>query len=161
MIGSRVPAFTRSRVHFEGVGVGTIQSFEELEAWRTARQLTREVYAASDSGGFARDFGLKDQMRRAAVSVMSNIAEGFDSRTKPMFIEFLSRAKASAGELRAQTYVALDVGYLTEQQFLRLLDETDKCSRQIRRLSDYVSTDMRSERANARTRERANGTSRR
>jgi four helix bundle protein len=90
--------------------MGTIQQFEELEAWRTARQLTQCVYRISSVGQLAHDFGLKDQMRRAAVSVMSNIAEGFDSRTKPMFVEFLGRAKASAGDLRAQTYVALDVG---------------------------------------------------
>jgi len=85
---------------------------------------------------------------------MSNIAEGFDSRTKPMFVEFLGRAKASAGELRAQTYVALDVGYLTDSESERLLDEIDKCSRQIGRLMAYVANDQKSERANARTRER-------
>jgi four helix bundle protein len=88
---------------------------------------------------------------------MSNIAEGFDSRTKPMFVEFLGRAKASAGELRAQAYVALDVGYVSEQEFLRLLDETDKCSRQIGRLMAYVESDWKAQSVNARTRERANG----
>jgi four helix bundle protein len=137
--------------------MGTIQKFEELEAWGTARQLTRSVYEFSATGLFARDFGLRDQMRRASVSVMSNIAEGFDSRTKPMFVEFLGRAKASAGELRAQVYVALDVGYVSEQEFLRLLDQTDKCSRQIGRLMAYVESDWRAQTVNARTRERANG----
>ena len=71
-----------------------------------------------------------------------------------MFVEFLGRAKASAGELRAQTYVALDVGYLTDSESERLLDEIDKCSRQIGRLMAYVANDQKSERANARTRER-------
>ena len=151
MIRSRVRAFARSIC---GDEVATIQKFEELEAWRTARQLTRWIYRLCAAGPLERDFGLKDQMRRAAVSIMSNIAEGFDSRTKPMFVEFLGRAKASAGELRAQTYVALDVGYLTDSESERLLDEIDKCSRQIGRLMAYVANDQKSERANARTRER-------
>ena len=151
MIRSRVRAFARSLC---GDEVATIQKFEELEAWRTARQLTRWIYRLCAAGPLERDFGLKDQMRRAAVSIMSNIAEGFDSRTKPMFVEFLGRAKASAGELRAQTYVALDVGYLTDSESERLLDEIDKCSRQIGRLMVYVANDQKSERANARTRER-------
>jgi four helix bundle protein len=101
--------------------------------------LTRTVYQLSAEGQFARDFGLRDQMRRSAVSIMSNIAEGFDSRTRPLFIEFLGRAKASAGELQAQLYVCLDVGYLSEPQFACLLDLTDKCSRQIRNLTRYLA----------------------
>jgi hypothetical protein len=76
----------------------TIKRFEDIEAWQTARQLTRLVYQLSSTGAFARDFGLRDQMRRAAVSVMSNIAEGFESRTQALFIEFLGRARASAGD---------------------------------------------------------------
>jgi four helix bundle protein len=137
--------------------VGTIRSFEELEAWRTARRLTRWIYRLSATGSFQRDFGLRDQMRRAAVSVMSNIAEGFDSRTKPMFLEFLGRAKGSAGELRAQAYVAVDVGYVSNEQFLQLMDEIDKCSRQIARLMIYLASDSKTERANAGTRKRVNG----
>lgn len=91
--------------------MGTITRFEEIEAWQTARELTRLVYALTGEGLFSRDFGLLDQIRRSSVSIMSNIAEGFESRTQPLFIDFLGRAKASSGELRAQTYVALDVGY--------------------------------------------------
>ncbi len=94
--------------------LGTITRFEEIEAWQTARELTRRIYAISGEGQLARDFGLRDQMRRAAVSVMSNIAEGFESRTQALFVEYLGRAKASAGELRAQFYVALDVGYIPD-----------------------------------------------
>ena len=70
----------------------TIRRFEEIEAWQTARELTRLVYDLSKEGIFARDFGLRDQMRRAAVSIMSNIAEGFESRTQPQFVEYLGRA---------------------------------------------------------------------
>ena len=92
-----------------------ITRFEEIESWKTARQLTKNIYALGNQAGFARDFGLRDQIRRASVSVMSNIAEGFESRTDIQFINFLGMAKASAGEVRAQLYVALDQTYITEQ----------------------------------------------
>ncbi len=108
--------------------MGTIKRFEEIEAWKTARELTKRVYDISAGGAFSRDFGLRDQMRRAAVSVMSNIAEGFESRTKGLFMELLGRAKGSAGELRAQTYVARDAGYLTPEQFRGLQSHCEKCS---------------------------------
>ncbi len=116
----------------------TIKRFEEIEAWKTARELTSLVYALSNQGEFARDFGLRDQMRRASISILSNIAEGFESRTQALFIEFLGRAKGSAGELRAQTYVALDAGYLDQAQFERLFDLAEKCSRQIARFIVYL-----------------------
>jgi four helix bundle protein len=118
----------------------TITRFEEIEAWQTARVLTREVYAASNAGAFAKDFGLRDQMRRAAVSVLSNIAEGYESRTQALFIDYLGRAKGSAGEVRAQLYVALDVGYLNREQFARLNDLADKASRQTDRFIEYLET---------------------
>ena len=79
-------------------------------------------------------------MRRAAVSVMSNVAEGFESRTPGLFIEFLGRARGSAGELRAQLYVALDRDYLTQDQFVAALRQAETCSRQIARLIHYLET---------------------
>ena len=118
----------------------TITRFEEMEAWQTARALAQQVYHLSKRGAFGRDFGLGDQMRRAAVSIMSNIAEGFESRTQGLFIEFLGRAKGSAGELRAQTYVALDAGYLSQAEFEHLMEQADKCSRQISRLITYLQS---------------------
>ncbi len=114
--------------------------FEELDVWQRARELTRLVYDLSDQGAFARDFGLRDQMRWAAVSIMSNIAEGFESRTQRLFIDFLGRAKGSAGELRAQTYVASDRDYLTGDQFAAVLRQAETCSRQIARLMQYLET---------------------
>jgi|ERR1700682_2671578 len=120
--------------------MSTIKKFEEIEAWQTARELTRVVYEISANGVFARDFGLRDQMRRAAVSIMSNIAEGFESRTGGLFIEFLGRAKGSSGELRAQTYVAHDAGYLTGKQLEVLKDQCEKCSSQISRLLTYLKS---------------------
>lgn len=126
--------------------MATISRFEEIEAWQTAREVTRLVYALTNESAFARDFGLRDQMQRAAVSIMSNIAEGFESRTQRMFIEYLGRAKASAGELRAQTYVAHDVGYLSDAQFAQLLDLVDKNSRQISRFMSYLESQPNSRR---------------
>jgi four helix bundle protein len=120
--------------------MGTIRRFEEIEAWQTARQLTKTVYDLTAGGDFSRDFGLKDQMRRAAVSIMSNIAEGFESRTSGLFLELLGRAKGSAGELRAQFYVAQDAGYVTPAQFQALQDQCEKCSSQISRFMAYLES---------------------
>jgi four helix bundle protein len=92
-----------------------IMRFEEIEAWQTARELTKLIYAVTDEGRISRDFGLKDQIRRASVSVMSNIAEGFESQTQALFIRYLGIAKASAGEVRSQLYVTRDLNYLTEE----------------------------------------------
>ena len=118
--------------------VSTIKRFEEIEAWQTARELTKTIYKATSSGSFGRDYGLSDQMRRAAVSVMSNIAEGFESRTSGLFLEFLGRAKGSAGELRAQFYVASDAGYVSTLELQALQDKCEKCSSQISRLMAYL-----------------------
>ena len=78
-----------------------VKRFEELRAWQKARRLTAMVYRRSATGPLARDWALRDQMRRAAVSILSNIAEGFESRTQALFIDYLGRARASAGEVRA------------------------------------------------------------
>jgi four helix bundle protein len=126
--------------------MGTIQRFEDIQSWQTARELTRLVYQFSNSGAFSHDFGLRDQMRRAAVSILSNIAEGFESRTQSLFIEFLGRAKGSAGELRAQCYIALDVGYLDQTQFQQLYDLAEKSSRQIAKFIQYLESQPNSRR---------------
>lgn len=118
----------------------TIKRFEEIEAWQTARELTRLVYSITEEGKFAKDFGLKDQIRRACVSIMSNIAEGFESKTQPMFIRYLGIAKASAGEVRAQLYVANDVKYLNDEQFAKLFDVAEKSSRQLSRFISYLES---------------------
>jgi len=118
--------------------VATIERFEDIVAWQTARGLTQLVYSLSNRGSFAQDWGLRDQMRRAAVSILSNIAEGFESRTQSLFIDYLGRAKGSAGELRAQAYVALDAGYLASAEFEQVFDQVDKCSRQLSRFIQYL-----------------------
>jgi four helix bundle protein len=91
--------------------------FEEMPVWQDARKLTTLMYRLSNSGKFRSDFGLRDQVQRAAVSVMSNIAEGYERHTKREFIMFLMYAKGSVGELRSQLYVALDLEYLSREQF--------------------------------------------
>jgi four helix bundle protein len=118
----------------------TITRFEEIEAWKTARELTRTVYALTEQGSFARDFGLKNQIERASVSIMSNIAEGFESRTQAQFLEYLGRVKASAGKVRCQLYIAVDIKYLNQEQFKQVFDLADKSSRQIARFMRYLET---------------------
>jgi four helix bundle protein len=97
--------------------MSTLRQFEDIEAWQKARELTRGVYSCSKAGNFAKDFGLRDQIRRAAVSVMSNIAEGFERGGTAEFIQFLAMAKGSAGEVEAQLYVAHDQQYISDEQF--------------------------------------------
>ena len=118
----------------------TISKFEEIEAWKTARQLTNLVYKLSSRENFADDFGLKDQIRRAAVSVMSNIAEGFESQTQAQFIRYLSVARASAGEVRSQLYVAFDQSYISREQFDHAYDLADKALRQLVRFVAYLES---------------------
>ncbi len=100
-----------------------IERFEDFIAWQKARKLTSDIYKVTNQGKFARDFGLKDQIRRAAVSSMSNLAEGFERGRPSEFHQFLSVAKASCAELRAQLYVALDVGYLSTETFGTLMSQ--------------------------------------
>jgi four helix bundle protein len=118
--------------------MATIQRFEELEAWKTARELTQLVYQVSNQGAFTKDFGLRDQMRCASVSVLSNIAEGFESRTTTLFIDFLGRAKGSCGEVRAQNYVALDAGYIDQEQHKKISELSTSCSRQLYGFAAYL-----------------------
>ena len=122
----------------------TITRFEDIEAWKTARELTRMIYGLTEQGQFARDFGLKNQIQRASVSVMSNIAEGFESRTQAQFLDYLGRSKASAGEVRCQLYIALDLKYLAQDQFEQVFDLADKSSRQIARFMNYLETHSQS-----------------
>ena len=115
-----------------------IERFEDILSWQKARELTREIYALSKQGEFARDFALKDQLRRAAVSVMSNIAEGFERGGDQEFIQFLAIAKGSAGEIRSQLHIAFDQGYLTEPQFQDALAKVSEIGRLLAGFMDYL-----------------------
>jgi four helix bundle protein len=97
--------------------VTQVDRFEDLVAWQKARQLTSEIYRATRQQAFARDYGLSSQIQRASVSIMSNIAEGFERGSRGEFHQFLVIAKASCAEVRSQLYVALDAGYLTQEDF--------------------------------------------
>ena len=96
--------------------MSTIKNFEELKSWQKARELAGYVYALTRKEKFSRDFGLRDQIQRAASSVMHNIAEGFESGSDPEFVRFLKIARRSAGEVQSQLYLALDVDYITEEE---------------------------------------------
>lgn len=106
-----------------------IEKFEEIEAWKLARQATRRIYAVTSEGPFSRDFALVNQIRRASISVMSNIAEGFERGGNKEFLQFLSIAKGSCGEVRSQLYIAMDQNYIeqvTFKEITELLIETSK-----------------------------------
>jgi four helix bundle protein len=103
-----------------------IERFEEIEAWRAARNLTQEIYRATAQAGFGRDYGLRDQVQRAAVSVMANIAEGFDSQSSQAFIPFLGYALRSATEVQSHLYVALDQKYISQDEFSALYEQAAK-----------------------------------
>lgn len=116
----------------------TAKRFEDLEVWQRAKDLTNLIYKYSADGSFSRDFGLRDQMRRASVSIMANIAEGFESQTQAMFIKYLGHAKGSAGELRAQLYIAKDQGYISEESFSEMFSLSEICSKQLARFIQYL-----------------------
>ena len=99
----------------------SVARFEDLRVWQKAMRLCVAVYRATRTGLFARDLGLRDQIQRAAVSVLSNIAEGFDRNSRAEFARFVSIARGSAGEVRAQVYLARELGYLTDEEARELL----------------------------------------
>src|SRR5215216_6140 len=108
-----------------------VERFEDLVAWQKARVLTRAIYEVTRRGDFENDYGLARQIQRAAVSVMSNIAEGFERHSSAEFHHFLYIAKSSCAEVRSQLYVAFDIGYLDEPEFRRLLDQAQEVARVI------------------------------
>ena len=121
-----------------------IKRFEDLEAWKIARMITQDIYSATRSGDFSKDFGLRNQICRSSVSIMSNIAEGFERDGDKEFINFLSIAKASAGETQSLLYVALDQAYVTQQEFESISARLRGCSRVISGLASYLrQSDLR------------------
>ncbi len=97
--------------------MATFKKFEEIAVWQKSRELAKRIYTISNQASFSRDFGLRDQIRRAGISVVSNIAEGFDRSGTGEFVQFLSMAKGSTGEIKAQLYIALDLGYINKDVF--------------------------------------------
>lgn len=115
-----------------------IERFEDLEAWRAARALTGSIYAVSRTGAFDRDFALRDQIRKASISIVSNIAEGFERDGDKEFLQFLSVAKGSCGEVRAQLLLAADQKYISEIQLGELTAKAIELSRIISGLMRYL-----------------------
>ncbi len=115
-----------------------IERFEDIEAWKGAHVLTSKIYQLTGEGSFARDFGLRDQLRRAAVSVMSNVAEGFERGGDKEFLQFLSLAKASCAEIRSHLYVAMDQAYLTHKQFDELTQQAETVGRMLAGFMSYL-----------------------
>lgn len=118
--------------------MATVTCFEELKVWQDARGLVKDVYAVSKQRTFYRDAGLRNQIRAAATSTMSNIAEGFERGTRKEFIHFLNIAKGSNGEVRSQLYVALDQGYLSEAAFEEFKHSAATLSRRIAKFIKYL-----------------------
>ena len=108
--------------------------FEDISAWQQGRDLVNEVYRFTRLASFSKDFGLRDQIQRAAVSICSNIAEGFERRGNKEFIKFLWIAKGSAAEVASQLYHAKDFGYVTDEQFEKLYADSKKIGATIHRL---------------------------
>ena len=120
-----------------------LSRFEEMEVWTLARTLNRRIYSVSAREAFSRDFGLRDQIRRASVSIASNIAEGFESQSNPSFIRFLATARGSAAEVRAQLYLALDLEYVSTIDFDSLSAICESISRQLTGLISYLKSNPR------------------
>jgi four helix bundle protein len=115
-----------------------IERFEDIEGWQLARSLTRKVCVLSRKPGFAKDYGLKNQIRDAAGSSMHNIAEGFDSETNAEFIRFLRYAKRSCSEVQSELYVALDEGYITADEFKETYKMAGRTRAAIRGFINYL-----------------------
>ncbi len=119
-----------------------IVKFEEIKSWKEARTLVKMVYEITKKGTFAKDFGLRDQIQKAAASIMSNIAEGFTSNSKATFIKFLMYARASASEVKSQLYVALDQDYINQTEFSKIYVHATKVAKLINGFITYLkSTD--------------------
>lgn len=120
--------------------MSSIQKFEDLKVWQKAREVNLEIYKLSNKGSFSKDFGLRDQIRRASVSVLSNIAEGFERNGNKEFNQFLSIAKASAAEVRAQLYVAKDLEYISNDEFTEVVNGLIEVSKMLSGLMSYLKT---------------------
>ncbi len=121
-----------------------VRRFEDLECWKTARQLAGEVYALVVLPVFSRDFGLRDQIQKAAISVMANIAEGFGSVSNVEFIRFLGFASRSAIEVQSHLYLAKDLQYISNEQFCRAYEKAQECVNRIRAFIKYLKNARKS-----------------
>lgn len=115
-----------------------LRRFEDIKAWTAAKELVNEIYVATSKGAFSKDYGLRDQIRRAAVSAMSNIAEGFERGTDKEFIQFLIVARSSLAEVRSQLYVAKDLDYIDNAEFDSLSAKASEAGKLINGFITYL-----------------------
>ena len=118
--------------------MATFKKFEEIQAWQKARLVTSMVYDLTVEGSFARDFGLRDQIRRASVSIMANIAEGHGRRSDKEFANFLNMARGSVSEVQSHLYVAFDLKYIDQASFSKLYNLLEEISRMTMALSQRL-----------------------
>ena len=118
--------------------MATFKRFEDIQAWQKAREITKRIYLVSNRGEFAKDFSLRDQMKRASVSMMANIAEGHGRRTRNEFANFLNIARGSAIELQSHLYVARDLNYISPEEFSEIYDMLDEVSKMTVGLAKYL-----------------------
>lgn len=124
--------------------MGKIERFEDILAWQKARELTKEIYTHTRSGAFAKDFGLRDQIQRTSVSIMGNVAEGFERGGDKEFVQFLSVSKGSCGETKSHLYVAMDQKYISPTQFEQLYSNADEVGRLLAGFMGYLQqSDLR------------------
>ena len=118
-----------------------IQRFEDLEIWQQARNYIKDIYLQTGRGNLSKDYGLRDQIRRASISILGNIAEGFERKTKNEFIQFLFIAKGSCGESRSHLYIAYDLKYIEEEDFINLKKQAESISKSLAGFIKYLRND--------------------
>ncbi|KKP48312.1 MAG: S23 ribosomal protein, nonfunctional [Candidatus Woesebacteria bacterium GW2011_GWA1_33_30] len=116
-----------------------IVKFEDLEIWKSALLVTKDVYDITSQGKFSKDFGLRDQIRRAVVSISSNIVEGFEKRNNNEFRRFLMISKGSAGEVRNQLYIALSINYINKLEFDKINSQLLELSKRMGAFISYLT----------------------
>ncbi len=118
--------------------MATFKKFEEIQSWQKAREVTQKVYSISNSEKFSKDFSLRDQIKRASISIMANIAEGHGRRTSTEFANFLNIARGSAIEVQSHLYVALDLKYINQPEFDKIYEMLEEVSRMTISLAQYL-----------------------
>lgn len=119
--------------------MGKFGSFEEIVSWQKARELNKQIYLITEADSFKKDFDLARQIRRCSVSISSNIAEGYERKTDKEFVHFLYIAKGSAAEVRSQLYLALDLNYISNELFIKMITDITEISKLLSGLIKYLS----------------------
>ncbi len=128
-----------------------IKRFEDIKAWQKARELNKFVYKVTFKRNFSRDFGLQDQLRRASVSAMSNIAEGFDSQSNIEFIKFLIYSRRSCSEIQSHLYAALDQNYINKKEFTEIYELAKLTAQIINGFISYLRSSNLKKKSNKQT----------